>query len=419
MIVNALNWPRSEVVTLSLGEGKVYDALGQEQLTQRTFEGQCCFVAKNIPSIGYQLYWFVPQVLASEKLTHVNPLSEAILENENVRVTINQQTGDIASFYDKQQQREILSQPGNQLQFFTDQGQYWDAWNIDPNYADHALPGTELQSLTWLEQGPIRWRLRVIKTWQNSQFIQDYTLETHSPILSIQNQVNWQEDHILVKTAFPLNFRSEAIAYEVACAVMEKPTSPQTEAEKAQWEIAAHHWADLTDSSQDYGVSVLNDCKYGYDYQPQQLRLSLLRSPRWPDPNCDRGEHHFCYGLYPHVGNWQTAQTVRQGHQFNVPLRVLYPPIQTGKLSHNHSFLELGSENLGLMAFKRQEDNSQAWILRCYEYQGKKTVLNLQTSLPLRLQNSTNLLEEIHPLNVTINPWKIASFQLFRREEIP
>ncbi|MFM7191166.1 MAG: glycosyl hydrolase-related protein, partial [Microcystaceae cyanobacterium] len=141
-------------------------------------------------------------------------------------------------------------------------------------------------------------------------------------------------------------------------------------------------------------------------------------SPKWPDPHCDRGEHHFRYGLYPHAGNWQTAQTVRQGHQFNVPLRVIYPEIHPGQYGDRHSFLDLGSENLGLMAFKRQEDHPQGWILRCYEYQGQTTALNLQTSLPLKLQHSTNLLEEVRPLNVTITPWKIASFQLLKTGEI-
>ena len=412
MIFNALNGSRSEVVILSLGAGQVYDTKGQEILTQKTFDGQCCFLAENIPSIGYQLYWFVPQGQDLTQSVIIEPIAETILENDDVRGVIDPQTGDIASFYDKHQQREIFRQPGNQLQFFTDQGQYWDAWNIDPSYQDYPLPSAQLESLIWLEQGPIRWCLRVIKVWQNSHFIQDYILDIHSPVLKIQTQVNWQEDHVLVKTAFPFNLSSEAIAYEVACGVMEKPTRPQTESEKAQWEIAAHHWADLTDTTQNYGVSLLNDCKYGYDYQPQQLRLSLLRSPKWPDPHCDRGEHHFRYGLYPHTGNWQTAQTVRQGHQFNVPLRVIYPEIHPGQYGDRHSFLDLGSENLSLMAFKRQEDHPQGWILRCYEYQGQKTALNLQTSLPLTLQSSTNLLEEVRPLNVTITPWKIASFQL-------
>ncbi|MFM7576649.1 MAG: alpha-mannosidase, partial [Microcystaceae cyanobacterium] len=128
MLFHALNGSRSEVVILSLGAGKVYNTKGQEILTQKTFDGQCCFLAENIPSIGYQLYWFVPQGQDLTQSVIIEPIAETILENDDVRGVIDPQTGDIASFYDKHQQREIFRQPGNQLQFFTDQGQYWDAW---------------------------------------------------------------------------------------------------------------------------------------------------------------------------------------------------------------------------------------------------------------------------------------------------
>lgn len=415
VIFNGLNWQRSDLVSVKVDSPnwQVYDLDGQAVITQLTAENELLFLAENIPAIGYQLYWLYPQ---QGKLSSSIVANQPILENTYVRVTLDPETGDIQSLWNKVQQREILGGNGNQLQFFADQGQYWDAWNIDPNYAEHSLSPAILTSIEILETGPIRWRIRVIKQFQSSQFCQDYLLEIHSPILKIQTQVNWLESQVLVKAAFPLNLTSETITYEVPCAVIERPTSPQTAAEKAKWEVSALHWGDLSDRHQNYGVSLLNDCKYGYDGQPSQLRLTLLRSPNWPDPNCDRGEHHFTYALYPHLGDWKTAQTVRQGYQLNRPLRVYFPTvikkISKGNLSSRQSLLTLAADNLCLMAFKRQENDPQAWILRLYEYQGQSATFSLQSPFPLAITTAVNLLEEETDLTLSISSWKIASFSL-------
>ncbi len=150
--------------------------------------------------------------------------------------------------------------------------------------------------------------------------MQDYILEKNSPILKIKNEVDWQETHVLVKTLFPLAIKSEWANYEIACGVINRQTNPQTPAEKAKWEVSALNWANLGDETS--GVALLNDCKYGYDAKPNCLRLTLLRSPLWPDPAADRGIHQFTYAIYPHSGNWQTAQTSHYGYQLNIPLLV-------------------------------------------------------------------------------------------------
>ncbi|PJF37766.1 MAG: alpha-mannosidase, partial [Phototrophicales bacterium] len=120
--------------------------------------------------------------------------------------------------------------------------------------------------------------------------------------------------YTVVKAAFPLNLHSERVACEIACGTIERPTVGKTEAERAKWEISAHHWADLTDPTQNYGVSIFNDCKYGYDAGVNQLRLTLLRGSKWPDPHADRGKHQFAYAIYPHQGGWQNAKTVQRGY---------------------------------------------------------------------------------------------------------
>ncbi|GBE92703.1 alpha-mannosidase [Nostoc cycadae] len=452
-VFNSLNWQRSEVVAINLPTAnpawQIYDVAGNQIISQLTQPTTLLFLATDIPSVGYRLFWLVP----ASQLPSNSPSSttDFVLENQFLRVVIDPDTGDLSSVLDKNHQREVLSGAGNQLQAFKDSGQYWDAWNIDPNYAQHPLPATSLKSIQVLEQGPVQHRLRVVRQLGESEFRQDYILQAGSPLLKIATTVNWQENQVFVKAAFPLNVEADFATYEIPCGAIRRPTKPQTPPEQAKWEVPALRWADLTGETEIgiYGVSLLNDCKYGYDAQHNQLRLSLLRSPNWPDPECDRGFHEFTYALYPHANTWESAQTVQRGYELNIPLQVFSP--QNSKLSTQHSalnenlrarvprveqssitqhsalnnidrisFLNLTSQNLILMALKPTEDNPQEFILRCYESQGKTAELCLQSDLDLLLGEKVDLLESslditefsVRQQPLTIHPGKIITVKL-------
>jgi alpha-mannosidase len=345
-----------------------------------------------------------------------------VLENELLRVVVDPDTGDLSSIFDKIHQREVLSGSGNQLQAFQDSGQYWDAWNIDPNYAQHPLPPTQLKSIEWLERGVLRSRLRVVRQLGQSQFYQDYVLCAESPLLKIVTTVDWQERHVLVKAAFPLNLEADFATYEIPCGAIQRPTRPQTAAEQAKWEVPALRWADLGDG--EYGVSLLNDCKYGYDSQPSQLRLTLLRSPSWPDPEADRGIHQFTYALYPHSGSWQSAGTVRRGYELNLPMQVMLLSTLCDRTNSSlpavGQFLDLQADNLILMALKQAEDYPDQLVFRCYECHGEAADCQVQSDLGLNIAHSVDLLERPTQIldassdgkTVKFLPWKIASFTL-------
>jgi alpha-mannosidase len=419
VVFNSLNWQRSEVVSFSIpsGDWEIYDLEGQKVLSQLLKDNQLLFLANEIPSIGYRLFWLCPKQGRSEGLfARIEVQQEFVLENEYLKVIIDPKTGDISSIFDKNHQREVLKNGGNQLQAFEDKGQYWDAWNIDPNYAQYPLPPAQLKSIEYLEQGALQWRIRVIKKLNNSEFCQDYILQANSPILKIATTVDWQETHVMVKAAFPLTVENDFATYEIPCGVIQRPTNPQTPAEKAKWEVYALHWADLTDRSQEYGVSLLNNCKYGYDAQSDRLRLTLLRSPQWPHRDADRGIHHFTYAIYPHQGSWQSARTVHHGYELNVPLKVLLAKTNfdnsTKSLPATNQLLDLQARNLILMAFKQSEDNANAWILRCYECHGQTAQIPCENQLGLAIANSVDLLEQSTKNLSQIEPWKIVSYQL-------
>jgi len=322
-----------------------------------------------------------------------------------------------------------LSGAGNQLQAFKDSGQYWDAWNIDPSYSQHPLPATNLKSIQWLEQGAVQNRLRVVRQLGESEFCQDYILQVGSPQLKIASRVNWREKQVLVKAAFPLNLTADFATYEIPCGAIRRPTQPQNPQDKAKWEVPALRWADLTADTDKgiYGVSLLNDCKYGYDSQPQLLRLTLLRSPTWPDPEADTGIHEFTYTVYPHADSWESAHTVQKGYELNIPLQVILNPVPNSQLLTSHyppnmrdrvSFVNLPAENLVLMAIKPSEDDQQQLILRFYESHGVTTELSLQSDLNLTLGTPVDLLERptsqfsFQQQISTIEPWKIATFKI-------
>ncbi|MEH2311164.1 MAG: alpha-mannosidase [Nostoc sp.] len=442
-VFNSLNWQRSEVVSVALPtpatatqEWQIYDASGKQLVSQLSEQSTLLFLATEIPPVGYRIFWLSPlsPTLQEAKATSLpSPplLPDWILENEFLRVVIDPDTGDLSSVFDKTYQREVLSGAGNQLQAFKDSDQYWDAWNIDPNYAQHPLPSTNLQSIQWLEEGSVQSRVRVVRQLGESEFCQDYILQAGSPLLNIATTVNWQENHVLVKAAFPLNVEADFATYEIPCGAIRRPTKPKTPAEQAKWEVPALRWADLTAESQEgiHGVSLLNDCKYGYDSKPNQLRLTLLRSPNWPDSEADRGWHEFTYALYPHVGSWESAHTVRRGYELNIPLQVLLNPVNQNP--HKNSplfaskeglgvkFLDLSAENLILMALKPSEDDPEQLILRCYECHGETAELSLQSNIGLNLGDTVDLLERSSSTEfscqqqiLTIQPWKIASFKV-------
>ncbi|KOP25929.1 alpha-mannosidase [Hapalosiphon sp. MRB220] len=498
VVFNSLNWQRSEVVSVGLPsttapnqEWQIYDYSGNKLVSQLSEASTLLFLASDIPAVGYRVFWLCPcQVknvhnitqsgdtkLSLQKQEEISP-KRLTLENEFLRVIIDEQTGNLASIFDKVDNREILNQAGgNLLQAFQDSGQYWDAWNIDPNYAQHPLPPASLKSIQWLEQGPVQHCLRVVQQLGKSEFYCDYILPTASPVLKIAMKVDWQEEHVLVKVAFPLNLEADFATYEIPCGAIARPTKPATPAEQAKWEVPALRWTDLTAEAGDmgdmgdmgdaetrrsrdgekfinivsprhrvtpsprlpqssiqnsYGVSLLNDCKYGYDVQPNQLRLTLLRSPNWPDPQADRGVHEFTYALYPHAGDWKSAHTVRRGYELNVPLQVMVCPVKHPQSSNvsksvdkeglEVSFLDLSTENIILMAFKQAEDDSQKWILRCYECHGETAELFLQNDLGLSLEESVDLLERSLSTDefsstaieqkFNIIPWKIINLKL-------
>jgi alpha-mannosidase len=413
ILFNSLSWPRTEVTQIEAQlpapahEIEVLDSRGKPaeaqllSLDADTHRARFLLLS-NTPSLGYQTY-FVRAAAHAPAVRSLLKASPDTLENEFVRVRIDPKTGCMTSLFDKRTNREALapaetdtggpksSTCGNLLQTFVDKPQRWDAWNIDADFEKQHWDLDQADEVKLVESGPLRAVIRIKNHFQNSTFVRDVTLYAGVPRVDVKTQVEWQEKHILLKVAFPLRAHSDKATYEIPFGSVERPTTRNTAAEQAQFEVPAQRWADISDATG--GFSLLNDSKYGYDAKGNVLRLSLLRSPEWPDPHADEGHHEFTYSLYPHGAGWKQALTVRRGYELNYQLISLPVEKHLGALAPEHSFLGVQSDNVIVTALKKAEDEN-ALILRFYEWAGKSGEVTLRLAAGAESAVETNLMEK-------------------------
>jgi alpha-mannosidase len=227
----------------------------------------------------------------------------------------------------------------------------------------------------------------------------------------------WHEKHILLKVAFPLSAHNTKATFEIPYGSIERPTTRNTPAEQAEFEVPALRWADISDMT--HGFSLLNDSKYGYDAKGNVLRLSLLRSPEWPDPHADEGHHEFTYSLYPHEGNWKQAQTVRRGYELNYRLLPYVSQQHQGTVPAEKALIEVQPENVIVTAVKQAEDD-RALIVRFYEWAGKESDVRIQLPSGAQSAADTDLMErptgesQLHDGAVTVHtkPYEIKTLKV-------
>ena len=190
----------------------------------------------------------------------------------------------------------------------------------------------------------------------------------------------------MLKAVFPVNVRAMNATYEMQFGCVERPTHYNTTYDLARYEVPGHKWADL--SERGFGVAILSESKYGYSTFGNAMRLSLLRATTFPDPQADRGQHHFAYAVMPHAGDWRDAGVVAESFCFNVP--VLFAQ---GTVGEPKSFASVDDPNLVLDTIKKAEDDD-ATIVRLYECHGARGTARLKIELPFTKAVFCNILED-------------------------
>jgi alpha-mannosidase len=301
-------------------------------------------------------------------------VTDRSMENAVLRVEWDDR-GLLTSIWDKEARREVLSAPGNWLQLHDDNPALHDAWDLDLDYLKARTDITRLESQLVESAGGLRGAVRFTRAFGQSRFSQLMMLDAESRVLRFKCDVDWQEEHKLLKVAFPVTVSADEATYETQFGHVKRPTHWRTSRARAMFEVCAHRWADLGDA--DYGVALLNDCKYGHDIHGSAIRLSLLRAPTHPDPTADRGRHLFTYALMPHPGDFRQAGVITAAEDLNAPLRI----VRGKPADRQHSLVELDTPQAVVETIKRAED-SNATIVRLYEAWGRSCKVRLRTTFP-------------------------------------
>ncbi len=347
--------------------------------------------------------------------------------NEHFNLSVDGTTGCITSIIDRVTHYDWVADGkcANELQFFKDNPTRYDAWNIDPGTLD--VPPSTIAKADSVELVSSDNAIRIVRHWQDSKFVQTISLPEGNDIVDIENDIDWHERHILLKDAFPLAITSNFATYEIPYGTIQRPTTRNNSWEQAQFEVPALRWADISGAGANgkvYGLSLLNQDKYGYDAAGNVLRLTLLRSPTSPDPDADQGHHHFHFALYPHAGTWKDALTVRHGWEYDYPLAAVVTTPHAGTLPAQHSFASVSPDNVVLTAVKKAED-TKGLIFRVYEWAGKDGTAEFHVPQGATGAAVTNLMEtpQGNPLeirhetsgdtiSVPIHPYEILTIRV-------
>lgn len=393
VVFNSLGWSRSAVIHLDTDAGQHFVPYGWNgtELQSEPEEGGIAIRVPDIPAFGYAAFWLVPKGTAAPAELAASTL-EDIWETGLYKVRFNER-GEITSLYDKTAGREVVK-PGecaNRFGFFHDRPTLWDAWDIDDRYEEQPAGTPELLEKKVLAQGAVRDVLRFRWRIHESEIEQDLIFYHQDRRIDFKTRVSWKESHKLLKVGFPVHVVADKATFEIPFGSLERPTHRNTSWEQAQYEVCGHRFADVSEHG--YGVSLLNDCKYGYDVQGSTIRLSLLRAPKWPDVTADQGEHEFTYSLLPHEGDWRASHTLRAAAELNLETPVRRTVPGTGKLPAIGSLLELSSQHVVLDTVKPAEDG-RGFILRFYESAGGREEISLRWPYSINRVYDSNALEE-------------------------
>lgn len=441
-VVNPTSFPRRDLALWPGGqvEGATLQSPdGGVVATQPTDQGLLLDVGEAPPYSLTPLRWNAQagrQPLPDDDLQ----VSPRLLENRFLRVEFDD-AGDIVRLYDKEAGREVLP-PGavaNQLQIFEDRPKTPDSWEIDIYYDDRMWGADPAHAIAVVEAGPLRAALEIRRTVRHSEWVQRISLARDARRLDFDTTVQWRERHALLKVAFPVDVLSPTATYEIQWGNVERPTHRNKSWDWAQFEVAAQKWADLSEGG--YGVSLLNDCKYGYDIHDGVLRLTLLRGTTEPDPVADLGEHRFAYSLLPHQGRWG-HETIAEAYALNDPLWVWAAPRGAGVAAPRGagaaaprgtgaaallpqaapmpvSFVQVDRPHVVIETVKQAQDG-RGLIVRLYECQRQRGPCRLTMSLPLTGAWRTNLLEEDQEelackgqsVEFSVRPYQILTLRL-------
>lgn len=422
VVFNTLGFVRSDYLYLSYSDKITKDTVvidGDKIISENTASGIVCYV-ENIPSYGVKKLKLQAK---TEEIKNIDLVEENnSFCNEFFELKLNEQ-GEISYLFDKKNNKIVSDKikPMNQFVAYEDKPQRFDAWDIDIYYKQKPYEAFKLLSRKVIENNSIR--TVVAQEWQfnNSTLKQNLIIYNKSGRIDFETIVDWKESQVLLKTYFPLSVYSDEATFEIQFGNIKRTTHNNTNEDFAKFEVCGHRFVDISEN--DYGVSILNDSKYGYDTESNRIGLTLIKSPIRPDKLADKTTHYFTYSIYPHQKNVLSSDVQYEALKLNCPL--LYNVNNSYKGNDEgygfESFIECADSNVIVDTVKIGEDGNSI-IVRLYEYRNqhnencKLTINNVKIVSVFE----TNLLEENEEeintrdniITYEIKPYEIKTFKI-------
>ncbi len=343
---------------VSAGDGiLVYNGLGFPRSGAMTLNGVTRELAEEIPAFGWKV------ITPAEPSCGVT-VEGLTAENKRYQLTLDS-AGRIASLYDKAAGRNVLKAGslGNELQAFEDFPRAYDNWEISDYYKQKMWVLDGDAEITPVTDGS-RAGFRIVKRYMHSTITQHLWLYSAVPRIDFETEIDWHEHHQILKAAFPLDVLASTATYDIQFGHVTRPTHENTSWDKAKFEVYGHKWVDISEPG--YGISLLNDCKYGHNTEGSTLKLTMLKCGTYPNPEADQGIHRFTYSLVPHMGDFRAAGIIREAYSLNQPLVATEVVSNVGSLPNTYSLISCDAPGVIVETVKKAEAD-EGMIVRMYE----------------------------------------------------
>ena len=386
----------------------------EDYQVQRLADGTVILETPEIPAKGYAVLKIQDLPLKSNDLS----VSLDAMENKFFRITFNK-NGQFSSIFDKRAERELLKENaiGNVLRTYEDRPVRYDAWDINEFYKEKTWTIDNLESIDIVEEGPVRATVKITRTYLESTIVQYISIFRETPRIDIHNEIDWKEHQILLKMEFPVDIHTSEATYEIQYGNVKRPTHTNTSWDVAKFEVCAHKWIDVAEEG--YGLSILNDCKYGYSIRDGVIGLTMLKAAIDPNPDADKECHTFTYSLYPHMGSWKEAGTVEAAYLLNTPLYTVEKKTSGGTLPDSYSLISSDSPNVYVEVVKKAE-GTEEMVVRLYEFTNRRSKVKLSLGVDIEEVYSCDMLEqnelkELHDtreIYLHIKPYEIKTLKI-------
>ena len=412
-VFNTTGFVRGDVVTLPDATAEALaDETGCVYPVQKTADGGAVVYLENLPAKGRKGFAKAAAVAVGTSFTL--SADGHTLETPFYTVRFDEH-GQIAAMFDKDARREVFKegQPGNALRVFEDKPIYYDNWDIDNWYTEKFWDVTDVRDFTWTENGPVRATLHIERSFSHSTISQDIHFYANVRRVDFVTHVDWHEHQSLLKAFFPADVHTDEATFEVQYGNLTRKTHSNTSWDVARFESCGQKWCDVSEGH--YGVSVLNDCKYGHSVKDGCIGLTLIKSGIEPNPVTDQEQHVFTYALLPHQEGWQAGGTVPQAYFLNQPALA----VAGGSADTGVSLASVDAPNVVLETVKRAEDGDGV-ILRLYECENARTPVTLTWNGAIASAEADNCIEEKtgdvevsgNQIRFTIKPYEVKTIRI-------